>query len=102
MTPAERRKAELGSFTAQWAGEHLAPHALVRLAECPADADLGDAASLIEQLRISLLFDRDTNGLDDFAEQQALIALSLLEQAQHHMRIAAMEQARAIATRGGT
>lgn len=67
------------------------------LTERPA-TDLADAAKQIETLRARLLLDGDSlAGLSAAAEQHALIALALLEQAHRHMRLADFAQASALA-----
>ena len=87
------------TMTVEWAAQNLSPYALVRFAEYPAAENLGAAASQIEALRSSLLFDSDAlnTGLAPMASEHALVSLALLEQALRHMRMAEYEQARALA-----
>ena len=58
--------------------------------------NLHDVSEAVEMLRVELLFvyteSDEGAGMDRYAEQHFLLALSLLEQAQRHLKIGWMEQ----------
>lgn len=69
------------------------------------DPDLSDPEDLdryavrIGALRIEALFEESSNGLAPLAEQHLCLALATLEQAAHHVKLASLHQASALADR---
>lgn len=62
-------------------------------------SDLDKYAARIGSLRIDAMFEESSNGLGPVAEQHLCLALSLLEQAAHHVKLASLHQASALADR---
>lgn len=62
-------------------------------------AELDRYATRIRMLKIDAMFEESTNGLGPVAEQHLCLAITLLEQACHHVTLASLHQASALADR---